>query len=95
MWIESGIYSANVVEKMLAGKQMKRAIEAHTTLVLALSNIYIIKKIEEHPKKDDIVTCISSLKKSLSLENDSELQNAVQLATDEFSKLHLTKLFTE
>lgn len=95
MWIESGIYSANVVEKMLAGKQMKRAIEAHTTLVLAVSNIFIAKKLEEHPKKEEIVTCISSLRESMSLANDTKFQSAVKLATDEFSKFHLTELFTE
>lgn len=80
---------------MLAGKQMKRAIEAHTTLVLALCNIFITKKIKENSKKDDVIACINSLKKSLSLENESAFQSAVKQASEKFSILQLTQLFNK
>ena len=54
-WIESGMYSATTVEKILSGKQMKRSIEAHTTTVLALCDIYIRKRIRDQKNKEEII----------------------------------------
>lgn len=95
LWIESGIYSASVVEKMLAGKQMKRSLEAHTILVLALSKIFITKKIEENSKKQDVIECLNSMKASFSLENDEGFQSAVKNATDIFATSQLAELFNK
>lgn len=65
---------------------MKRAIEAHTTLVLALCNIFIVKKVDSDSQKDEIVTFMNSLKKTFSLKNDSQFQEEIDVAKVNFSE---------
>ena len=38
-WVEAGIYSPTTVTKILNGKQMYRAIEAHTVTLIAMYNL--------------------------------------------------------
>ena len=42
IWLESGIYSATTIKQILEGKNVKRALEAHITMLQALFYLYQI-----------------------------------------------------
>lgn len=72
---------------------MKRALEAHSTLMLALSNVLVTRKIKNHPNKSAIEACITSLRKNLMLKDDSNFQSAMKIVENDFATLEISKLF--
>lgn len=72
---------------------MKRSLEAHTTLILALCDIYIGGKINDDCRKVDIIACINSVRATVNLENDADFQKATQAAKEKFKTLDLSKFF--
>lgn len=87
------MYSAKVVEKILAGKQMKRSIEAHTTTILAICCIYIRSRMSVRENKDDIIELIKEMKRNLHVDDDSVFQSCINVFTSKFKALEVNKLF--
>lgn len=87
------MYSAKTVEKILSGKQMKRSLEAHSTLILALCDIYVTRKICYVDNKEGLINAIDSFKKNFELKTDSEFQSATQSSMKTLETLQLSQLF--
>ena len=63
VFTEAGIYGETTLKQILDGKHMKRAVEAHITMYLALSSIYFHEWYSEHP---EYAHHLSEVKKELS-----------------------------
>lgn len=91
------MYSARTVDKILAGKQMKRAIEAHTTTILALLNIYVIPSVRAKEKKEEMFTLIKEVKMAsselLPSRNGVVLNSSISKLKDKFKCLEFSAIF--
>ena len=52
-WVEAGLYSPTTVTHILNGKQLYRALEAHTVTLLALYSLFFQKFLKDQPEEEE------------------------------------------
>lgn len=72
---------------------MKRSLEAHFTLILALCDIYVTKRICDHDNKEDLMAAVESFRKNFALKADSEFQCEINSSSEKLHALKLSDLF--
>ena len=55
LFLETGIYGECTLSQIIGGKRMKMAMEAHTTMFLALYHGYLNPASNEHPEIVDML----------------------------------------
>lgn len=48
IFVEAGVYGNTTLKQILEGKHMKRAVEGHTTMYLALFRLYFVNCYEQN-----------------------------------------------
>ena len=77
LFIETGIYGENTLKQIINGKHMKRGVEAHVTMYLALFRILFMEQFEE---KGEHSQYIDEFKKELSNFSRVPFENIEEIA---------------
>ena len=102
LFIEAGVFGDCTLGQILAGKHMKRAMEAHMTLYLSLYGLYLKSFLEKFPETLETISEIksrkTSMKEHIEKNNKEEVKISHQTLNDIFEsiddklKVHSEKL---
>ena len=99
-WIEGGLYNSCTVTKILQGKQLYRALEAHMVTIITFYTLYFESFLEKYPTYKTKLTYISELlqksyKDSKQKMYENDLPETFVTATHLFDASGITKALDE
>ena len=95
-WVEAGLYSPSTITKILQGKQLYRAMEAHTVTLLTFYQLYFDKFLKDYPEDEAVISIAvrelrQSYMKSINNDGTNHLNNSLNNLTSLFESCNLQK----